>query len=166
MLKINKPSFGTVCLNVEDDKYINYIAESVIVNPRDLFLTIGKKTYSIKTPLDDDVLERVRDLIDKACGVPTRGVDQEDLLILTCLKLAYSLDNATMRLNALLERLEEAGGNVDNDSNDNDAAEAEDEDENSSNENEDNRNVENLENLEKAENIKVENIVNLNLRED
>ena len=72
---------------------------------RDLLLTIGKKTYSIKTPLDDEVLERVQDLIDEACGVPVRGVNQEDLLILTCLKLAYSLDSATMKLNSLLSRV-------------------------------------------------------------
>lgn len=68
-------------------------------------MTIGKKTYSIKTPLDDEVLERVQDLIDEACGVPVRGVNQEDLLILTCLKLAYSLDSATMKLNSLLSRV-------------------------------------------------------------
>ncbi|MBQ6910481.1 MAG: hypothetical protein IJR21_07345 [Synergistaceae bacterium] len=74
-------------------------------NLRDLLLTIGKKTYSIKTPLDDEVLERVQDLIDEACGVPVRGVNQEDLLILTCLKLAYSLDSATMKLNSLLSRV-------------------------------------------------------------
>ena len=72
---------------------------------RELLLTIGKKTYSIKTPLDDEVLERVQDLIDEACGVPVRGVNQEDLLILTCLKLAYSLDSATMKLNSLLSRV-------------------------------------------------------------
>lgn len=77
---------------------------------RELFLTIGKKSYSIKTPLDDDVLERVRDLIDEACGAPVRGVNQEDLLILACLRLAYSLDNATMRLNDLLSRLNAACG--------------------------------------------------------
>ena len=74
-------------------------------NLRELLLTIGKKTYSIKTPLDDEVLERVQDLIDEACGVPVRGVNQEDLLILTCLKLAYSLDSATMKLNSLLSRV-------------------------------------------------------------
>ena len=74
-------------------------------NLRDLLLTIGKKAYSIKTPLDDEVLERVQDLIDEACGVPVRGVNQEDMLVLTCLKLAYSLDSATMRLNSLLARV-------------------------------------------------------------
>ena len=31
---------------------------------RDVFLTIGKGTYNIKTPLGEDVLERVKDLID------------------------------------------------------------------------------------------------------
>ena len=95
-------------------------------NLRELLLTIGKKTYSIKTPLDDEVLERVQDLIDEACGVPVRGVNQEDLLILTCLKLAYSLDSATMKLNSLLSRVgmaqalqSEAQLNIDNNLNNN-----------------------------------------------
>jgi len=73
---------------------------------RDVFLTIGKGTYNIKTPLGEDVLERVKDLIDHAYGVPIRGMGQEDLLVLACLKLAYALDTVSESLKALLDRLQ------------------------------------------------------------
>ena len=79
---------------------------------RDVFLSIGKGNYRIRTPLKDEDLERVRSLIRQAgphpgnCAhVPFRGMDQENLLVLTCLQLAYTLDSVTTRLETLLERL-------------------------------------------------------------
>ncbi|MBR1672526.1 MAG: hypothetical protein IJ702_06335 [Fretibacterium sp.] len=79
---------------------------------KEVFLSVGKKTYSIKTPLEDESLERVKALIHQAfphpgdsARVPFRGVDQEVLLVLTCLQLAYMLDSVTVKLEALLERL-------------------------------------------------------------
>ncbi|MBQ9566171.1 MAG: hypothetical protein IJU98_11355 [Synergistaceae bacterium] len=75
---------------------------------RDVSLTIGKGIYNIKTPLKEDVLERVKSLIDHAYGAPIRGMGQEDLLVLTCLKLAYTLDAVATKLNGALERLDTA----------------------------------------------------------
>ena len=73
---------------------------------RDVFLTIGKGAYNIKTPLDEDVLERVKDIIDHAYGTPIRGMGQEELLVLTCLKLAYTIDSVGKKLTGLMEQLE------------------------------------------------------------
>ena len=58
---------------------------------RDVFLTIGKGTYTIYTPLSDEEIDRVKALIDDACGEIVKGAKQEDMLMLTCLRLAYSL---------------------------------------------------------------------------
>ena len=73
-------------------------------------LTVGKRTYTIKTPLDDAVLSRVQALLRDACGDPARGTTQEELMLLACLKLAYSLDTLTERLGALADRLSDAEG--------------------------------------------------------
>ena len=75
---------------------------------KNIFLTIGKSTYNIATPLDDEALERVKGLIDQACGSPVKGMGQEYLLVLTCLQLAYALDRATTSLANLVDRLDQA----------------------------------------------------------
>lgn len=78
--------------------------------PRNVPLTVGKRTYTIKTPLDDAALSRVQALLQDACGDPARGTAQEELMLLACLKLAYSLDTLTERLGALTEHLADAAG--------------------------------------------------------
>lgn len=78
--------------------------------PRNVPLTVGKRTYTIKTPLDDAALSRVQALLRDACGDPARGTGQEELMLLACLKLAYSLDTLTERLGALADRLSDAEG--------------------------------------------------------
>ena len=76
--------------------------------PRDVFLTIGKQVYSITTPLDDKTLDRVKDLIDQACGSLVEGMGQEDRLALACLQLAYALDTAARGLDDMLKLIERA----------------------------------------------------------
>ncbi|MBQ7220335.1 MAG: cell division protein ZapA [Synergistaceae bacterium] len=73
---------------------------------RDVALNIGKGIYTISTPLDNDALDRVKALINEACGEISKGTKQEDLLMLTCLRLAYSLDAVNEKLKTILERLE------------------------------------------------------------
>ena len=79
---------------------------------REVYLSIGKGSYSIRTPLNEEDLERVKALVRQAgphpgnCAhVPFRGMDQETLLLLTCLQLAYSLDSVTAKLEELSNRL-------------------------------------------------------------
>ena len=73
---------------------------------RDVFLTIGKGTYSIHTPLSDEEIDRVKAVIDDACGEILKGASQEDMLMLTCLRLAYSLDSVNEKLKKILERID------------------------------------------------------------
>ena len=73
---------------------------------RDVFLTIGKSTYTIHTPLETEVLDRVKGLIDDACGEMVKGAKQEDMLMLTCMRLAYSLDVVNEKLRKILEHIE------------------------------------------------------------
>ncbi|MBQ3395941.1 MAG: hypothetical protein IJR43_09240 [Synergistaceae bacterium] len=73
---------------------------------RDVFLTIGKGTYSIHTPLSDEEIDRVKAVIDDACGEILKGASQEDMLMLTCLRLAYSLDAVNEKLKKILERID------------------------------------------------------------
>jgi hypothetical protein len=74
---------------------------------RDVFLTIGKGTYTIHTPLSDEEIDRVKALIDEACGEILKGAKQEDMLMLTCLRLAYSLDSVNEKLKKILSHIDE-----------------------------------------------------------
>ncbi|MBQ6972997.1 MAG: cell division protein ZapA [Synergistaceae bacterium] len=76
---------------------------------RDVFLTIGKGSYTIHTPLENEEIDRVKALIDEACGEIVKGAKQEDLLMLTCLRLAYSLDAVNEKLRKILERIDSEG---------------------------------------------------------
>ena len=73
---------------------------------RNVFLTIGKGTYTIHTPLENEEIDRVKALIDEACGEIVKGAKQEDLLMLTCLRLAYSLDSVNEKLKKILEKID------------------------------------------------------------
>ena len=73
---------------------------------RDVFLTIGKGSYTIHTPLENDEIDRIKAIIDDACGEIVKGAKQEDMLMLTCLKLAYSLDSVNEKLRKILERID------------------------------------------------------------
>ncbi|MBQ7152270.1 MAG: cell division protein ZapA [Synergistaceae bacterium] len=80
---------------------------------RDVYLTIGKKSYSISTPLENEEIDQVKSLIDEACGGVSRSADQEELLMLTCMRLAYSLCEINKKLQIISDRLEKEsrGGN-------------------------------------------------------
>ncbi len=69
---------------------------------RDITLNIGKGIYNVNTSLDNEALDRVKGLIDEACGEISKSTRQEDLLMLTCLRLAYGLDSVNEKLKAIL----------------------------------------------------------------
>lgn len=75
--------------------------------PRDISLNIGKGIYTVNTPLDNEAIDRVKALINEACGEINKGAKQEDLLMLTCLRLAYSLDAVNEKLKIILGQLKE-----------------------------------------------------------
>ena len=72
---------------------------------RDVWITIGKQNYSVETALEPDAVERVKSLISSVCVSPAKGINQEELLVLACLQLAYSLDKASEDLEGLLHEL-------------------------------------------------------------
>ncbi len=72
---------------------------------RDVWITIGKQNYSVETALEPDAVERVKSLISSVCVSPAKGINQEELLVLACLQLAYSLDKASESIEKLLGEL-------------------------------------------------------------
>ena len=77
----------------------------IMKTSRDITLNIGKSVYSVNTSLDNEALDRMKGLIDEACGEISKGTPQEDMLVLACLRLAYSLDTVNEKLKAVLGTL-------------------------------------------------------------
>ena len=77
----------------------------MIKTSKEVTFNIGKGIYTVNTSLEDEALDRVKGLIDEACGEVSKGTKQEDLLMLTCLRLAYSLDAVSDKLKAIVSRL-------------------------------------------------------------
>ena len=75
---------------------------------RDVFLTVGKNSYTLNTSIENDELDRIKSLIDAACGEIIKGARQEDILMLTCVRLAYSLDSVNRKLKDILDKIDEA----------------------------------------------------------
>ena len=75
---------------------------------RDVYLTIGKSTYTLNTSIADEEFDRVKAIIDDACGEVVKGANQEDILMLTCVRLAYALDSVNKKLKNVLEKIDEA----------------------------------------------------------
>ena len=73
---------------------------------RDVFLTIGKSSYAFNTPIDNETLDRLKAIIDEACGEIIKGASQEDILMITCVRLAYSIDTLNGKLKSILEKIE------------------------------------------------------------
>jgi len=55
----------------------------------------------MQTQLDDDRLNRVVGIVNDVCGRIDGDIDQENLLMLTCLQLAYNLEKITGLLESL-----------------------------------------------------------------
>ena len=78
----------------------------MIKTSRDIAFNIGKGLYNINTSLDNEAIDRVKTLINEACGEIHKGAKQEDLLMLTCLRLAYSLDAVNEKLKKVVQKLD------------------------------------------------------------
>lgn len=73
---------------------------------REVTLNIGRGVYTVSTPLDTEALDRVKGLIDEACGREMRGLGQEDMLVLGMLRLAYGLDAVRGKLAVIAGSME------------------------------------------------------------
>jgi hypothetical protein len=66
---------------------------------------VGKKTYSILTRLDEQKFKAVLSIVKEAVESVESSVDQEQRLLLGCLKMAYKIEEVTRKLEeALKER--------------------------------------------------------------
>lgn len=73
---------------------------------REVSLVIGRRSYRVQTALDDDTLARVVNIVQGVVEAVGSSVDQNHLLMLTCLQLAYSLEKISNTIQPLEKRLE------------------------------------------------------------
>ena len=84
---------------------VNLVSLAKQTERREVNIFIGKRTYRIQTELDDDALGRIKDIVNEACGSINKNIDQNDLLVLTCLQLAYNIEKISHLLDSLDKRL-------------------------------------------------------------
>ena len=76
-----------------------------MAEPREVRILIGKRHYTMQTELDNDELNGVVDIVNEVCGSISDPADQEDMLMLTCLHLAYNLKKISKVLEPVNKRL-------------------------------------------------------------
>jgi len=64
---------------------------------------VGKKTYSILTRLDEDKFNAVLKIVKEAVEGIEGSVEQEQRLLLGCLKMAYEIEEVTEKLEKALK---------------------------------------------------------------
>ena len=72
---------------------------------REVRVFIRKRSYRVQTDLDEETLNRVVGIVDEVSKAIDDRIDQDNLLLLTCLQLAYNIDNISGLLGALDRRL-------------------------------------------------------------
>ena len=60
----------------------------------------------MQTVLDEPTLSRVVSIVDEVGQAIESGTDQDHLLMLTCLQLAYTLEKVSKKLESLEEKLQ------------------------------------------------------------
>ncbi|MDR1875180.1 MAG: cell division protein ZapA [Synergistaceae bacterium] len=74
---------------------------------REVTILIGARSYRMQTALDDVTLNRVISIISEVSEPVGNMVNQDQLLMLTCLQLAYSLEKISRRLENLTDKVKE-----------------------------------------------------------
>ena len=69
---------------------------------REVTIRIGKKNYFVKTALDEKSLKGIHSLFRELTEGLENSLDQEDLLLISCLQLAWLLDSTEKKLNEAL----------------------------------------------------------------
>jgi hypothetical protein len=60
----------------------------------------------MQTALDEPTLSRVTSIVEEVGRAIGSGTDQDHLLMLTCLQLAYTLEKVSKKLESLEDRLQ------------------------------------------------------------
>ena len=74
---------------------------------REVRIMIGKRHYRTETVLDNEELVRVVGIVNEVSDAIGSSIDQESLLMLTCLQLAYNLGKVSELLEPLDKRLKD-----------------------------------------------------------
>ena len=74
---------------------------------REVRIPIGKRSYHMQTELDDEMFNRVVGIVNEVSGSIVGNLDQDSLLILTCLQLAYNLEKIAELLETFDRKLSE-----------------------------------------------------------
>ena len=69
---------------------------------REVRIPIGKRSYPMQTGLDDETFKRVVGILNEIYGSVDSNTDQDRVLVLMCLQMAYKLE----RISGLLESLD------------------------------------------------------------
>jgi hypothetical protein len=77
---------------------------------REVTIRIGKKSYFLKTTLDDESLKGISDLSAEITRDFEDSLDQENLLLLSCLQLAWLLEKFERKLEESLDTVREKEG--------------------------------------------------------
>ncbi|MBQ2675646.1 MAG: hypothetical protein IJG07_13395 [Prevotella sp.] len=71
---------------------------------REVYITAGKKAYSVRTSLSTEEVDQVRAVMDEVCGVNAE-MDQEGILLLGCLRLAHEAAVFECRVRELCDKI-------------------------------------------------------------
>ncbi len=77
---------------------------------REVNIRIGKIIYFLKTTLDDESIKGISDLSAEITREFEGSLDQESLLLLSCLQLAWLLEKLGRKLERSLEDIREKEG--------------------------------------------------------
>ena len=70
---------------------------------REVTIRIGKKNYFVKTALDDESLKGIHSLFRELTEGLENSHDQEDLLLISCLQLAWIIQSTGKKLSEAFE---------------------------------------------------------------
>ncbi|GAB6280755.1 MAG: hypothetical protein STSR0007_08540 [Thermovirga sp.] len=70
--------------------------------PRRVYITLGKKSYSILTRLDEKHFARVVQIAKESLEGIDSANEQEERLLLACFKLAFSIESAEGRIRQMI----------------------------------------------------------------
>lgn len=77
---------------------------------REVTIRIGKKSYFLKTTLDDESIKAITDLSADITREFEGSLDQENLLLLSCLQLTWLLEKLGRKLERSLDDIREKEG--------------------------------------------------------
>ncbi|MDI3531891.1 MAG: hypothetical protein PWR28_236 [Synergistaceae bacterium] len=75
---------------------------TLTVEKRSVRIKLGKRSYNVRTALEPEQLDRIVALLHRVVEESGNNRDQEELLVLTSLRLAFFLDDIASKLESLI----------------------------------------------------------------